>query len=88
MKDPPPRAIAGRIREIRNRRGITQLELAHRLGISYQLVQRYEHGEKLTLDRISDIASALDSDVDSLLNADEVSFARSQKRSRFGWSAF
>jgi DNA-binding XRE family transcriptional regulator len=71
MRD-PPRDIARHIREMRNQRGITQHELAHRLGISYQLIQRYERGEKLTLERLTDIASALDSDFDSLLKADAI----------------
>jgi len=48
------------IREARTKRGISQMELAGRLGISYQQVQKYEYGEsQLTVPRLIQIAEAL-----------------------------
>jgi len=64
--DPRP-ALGRRIREQRERNGLTQHTLAAKLGISYQLVQHYEHGEKLSLDRLIEIARALDCEMEWLL---------------------
>ena len=51
--------IGGRIRLVRERMGCTQRRLGVMLGIPYQLIQAYEHGEKLTLERLVTIASCL-----------------------------
>jgi transcriptional regulator with XRE-family HTH domain len=51
--------IGARIRLAREREGCTQRRLGVMLGIPYQLIQAYEHGEKLTLDRLVTIASCL-----------------------------
>lgn len=48
------------IREARMKQGMSQMELAARLGISYQQVQKYEYGEsQLTVPRLIQIAEAL-----------------------------
>jgi transcriptional regulator with XRE-family HTH domain len=39
------RTIGGRLRELRTRRGLTQVDLASRLGMSQPLLSRYERGE-------------------------------------------
>jgi transcriptional regulator with XRE-family HTH domain len=52
--------IGKRIRSRRFELRLTQNVLAQRLGVSYQLVQSYEHGEKLTVETIERIANALD----------------------------
>jgi transcriptional regulator with XRE-family HTH domain len=54
--------VGQRIRAAREYRNLTQGDLARRLGCAYQIVQRCERGEKLSLDRILSIANALDVD--------------------------
>lgn len=61
MKNVDPRQQIGQqIRTAREAKGLTQLALAKKLGCTYQLLQRYERGEKLTLDRIVIIAAVLE----------------------------
>lgn len=49
------------IRQIRKSLGMTQMELAEKIGVSYQQVQKYEKGvSELTLKRLRQVASALD----------------------------
>ena len=49
------------IKEIRKRKGITQVELAKRLGISQGAIQKLETGERgLDLDWMEKIAKALE----------------------------
>jgi transcriptional regulator with XRE-family HTH domain len=38
---------------------VSQAELGQRLGVSYQMVQAHEHGEKLTAKRVAIIADIL-----------------------------
>jgi transcriptional regulator with XRE-family HTH domain len=58
-RDHPQSGIGQRIRQAREQRGLTQSELGRCLGVSFQMVQAYEHGEKLTIDRITIVADAL-----------------------------
>jgi transcriptional regulator with XRE-family HTH domain len=51
--------IGQRLGEARERRDLTQDALARRLGVHYRVVQRYERGEKLTIERIVIIAREL-----------------------------
>lgn len=62
-----PIAVGQRIREARTRRGMTQAQIAKKLGISYQVMQRYERGEKLGVARLFEIAEILDVDAALLL---------------------
>src|SRR5262245_6461955 len=61
------RHIGRQIRQAREREGLTQSELARRLGISFQLLQRHEAGEKLHLDRMIMIAEILRIDLSILI---------------------
>jgi transcriptional regulator with XRE-family HTH domain len=62
--------VGDTIRALRKLRGFTQEDLAEKLGVSYQQVQKYENGEtQLTIDRIHRIASALDVPVEELLSS-------------------
>jgi ribosome-binding protein aMBF1 (putative translation factor) len=60
--------IGERIRAARLQRGFTQAALGKKLGVPYQLVQRYERGEKLTLARLVTIAEVLKVDPYSLVD--------------------
>ncbi|HDO21643.1 MAG TPA: XRE family transcriptional regulator [Nitrospirae bacterium] len=49
-----------RIRSARLSKGLSQMKLAERIGISYQQIQKYENGKsQLTLKRLSQISEAL-----------------------------
>jgi transcriptional regulator with XRE-family HTH domain len=54
------RQVGLRIREARERRGLTQVELARKLGFTYQAVQKYEDGRNpISLKLACDIAKVL-----------------------------
>ncbi len=55
------RDIGERIRQIRKQRGITQQELAEKIDVSFQQVQKYETGQtNLTVNRLIHLADALE----------------------------
>jgi transcriptional regulator with XRE-family HTH domain len=61
------RLIAARAHECRKLRGMTQCELAQKLGISFQQIQKYEKGtNRLSAGRLFALASALDVSVGDL----------------------
>jgi transcriptional regulator with XRE-family HTH domain len=66
MKADPHSQIGQRIREARNRAKLTQRQLAAKIGVRYQQIQRYERGEKLSVDRLLVIAEILDAKLDWL----------------------
>ena len=52
--------IGDQIRRLRRERGISQTELAEKLNISFQQVQKYENGKsKISVDRIFQIVEVL-----------------------------
>lgn len=56
------------IKRLRKSSGMSQTELARRLNISYQQVQKYENGtSELTVRRLRQVAEVLDVPVDVLL---------------------
>jgi transcriptional regulator with XRE-family HTH domain len=57
---PLSRQIGRRIRDTREHRHLTQHALAAKVGCSYQLIQTYELGEKLSIDRVTVIADILE----------------------------
>ena len=57
--------IGGRVRLRRMRLGLSQQQLADRIGLSWQQVQKYEHGvNRLAGSRLWDISCALDCPVE------------------------
>ena len=57
--------IGGRVRLRRTRLGLSQQELADRIGLSWQQVQKYEHGvNRLVGSRLWDISCALECPVE------------------------
>lgn len=61
--------IGDRLREFRKRRGLTQEQLAERVGVSFQQIQQYENGSsRLNADRLQLVALALDIPVGSLFD--------------------
>ncbi|BCS54496.1 helix-turn-helix domain-containing protein [Geobacter sp. SVR] len=61
--------IGARLRAFRKRRGLTQEQLAERIGVTFQQVQQYERGSsRLNAERLQQIASALDIPVGALFD--------------------
>lgn len=62
--------FAKNLRTERKRRGMTQIELAGKVGVSQTTVSQWESTEKYpTLDKIYDIANALKISVSALVDA-------------------
>jgi transcriptional regulator with XRE-family HTH domain len=60
-KEPCDEEVAKRVRALRLRRGISQIELSHALGVTFQQVQKYERGaNRISAGRLFRIAEALD----------------------------
>lgn len=54
------RKIGQKIREIRKAWGLSQIELAERVGISFQQIQKYEKGStRISMMRLQQVANAL-----------------------------
>lgn len=55
------RTVGRLIKETRKTKGMTQMELSERVGVSYQQIQKYEKGfDTISVDRLKQIAKALD----------------------------
>ena len=54
------RNLAGRVREIRKQRSISQEKLAHMSGVSYGSIKRFESTGQISLLSLTKIAMALD----------------------------
>lgn len=56
--------IGKKIKEIRNSWGLSQLELAEKIGISFQQIQKYEKGAtRISVTRLYQISEALGVDI-------------------------
>ena len=56
------------IKEIRNRKGITQEQLANKIGVAQSLVAQYERGSKVpNLLTAKEMAKALECDINDFL---------------------
>ena len=46
------------LRQLRERAGYTQADIAQKMGMSYQMIQKYEAGRSgITVDRLTDFAN-------------------------------
>jgi transcriptional regulator with XRE-family HTH domain len=62
------KAIGARIKELRNRRGMSQLELARKLGMDQSLLSRYERGAlRLHGSLLASLAKAFRTSTDEIL---------------------
>lgn len=85
MEDPKVlvRKVGRRIAELRKQAGLTQEELAERMGLGWRYISRAERGENLTLFTMAKIANVFEVRVKSLLNEPkslEVKSGRPKKR--------
>lgn len=51
------------IKEARKARGMTQMELSELVGVSYQQVQKYEKGTDISVERLKQVAKALNAPI-------------------------
>lgn len=63
--------MENQIKELRQRRGISQQKCADDLGISLRTLQRYEKGETENLTHFIKLANYLNVDLEALLHASE-----------------
>ena len=67
--DDVDRRIGGHVLRLRQERGLSQLELAERIGVSYQQIQKYEKGNtRITVRLLYALADALSVSVTQLLD--------------------
>jgi len=60
MQKEDKKNIGDLLRKIRKEKGLSQMELAERVDLSYQQIQKYEKGiSNLSVSRLADIAKAL-----------------------------
>lgn len=59
--------IGLRIKFLRQSQGLTQKELAEKIGTTWEMVSRYETGKSSPLSRIDQIAESLNTSIDKLL---------------------
>ena len=56
----PNKEIGARIRAARKEKGLTQMQLAEKVGVSFQQIQKYETGkDRIFVERLQQIAQAL-----------------------------
>jgi transcriptional regulator with XRE-family HTH domain len=66
------RKIGQKIRQLRRNWGISQIELAGRIGISFQQIQKYEKGStRISVKRLQEISDALGINIISFFEEDE-----------------
>ena len=64
--------IGTSIRELRKAAGLTQARLAEKIGVTYQMVQKYEKGKgQIGVNRLFTIAKALGVHISTFLGTDE-----------------
>jgi len=70
VPEPPADVFGNRLKEIRKRRGVSQVELARRLGLHQSLISQYECGYlRLHGALLVRLAQALDTTPDEILTA-------------------
>lgn len=63
--------IGNKLRELRNRRGLTQEQLAELVGVTFQQIQKYENGSnRLNTDKLQIMAQALGIPISAFIEAD------------------
>lgn len=68
MKNQDAGSVGQMIKKFRLAKGVTQMELAERIGVSYQQIQKYEKGaSNITIHRLKQVAEALDISLNQFL---------------------
>lgn len=71
-------AIGTVLKKLRKARGLSQMALAEKIGVSYQQIQKYEKGtSSLSVERLKQLAAALEAPVGVFLAAERDRVAES-----------
>lgn len=54
------KSVGRNIRYYRNKLNLTQQELADKIGLTWEMISRYEHGKSSPMERIDELAKALE----------------------------
>ncbi len=77
------KSVGELIRQLRKSSGLSQMQLAERIGITYQQVQKYEKGvNQLTLSRIRQISGALGVPASFFLDEEDFMFGEQKDMRR------
>lgn len=69
MPHPVDKAVGARVRELRIRAGVSQVELGNALGVSFQQIQKYEKGSnRMGASRLVQVSNALNVPVETLFD--------------------
>lgn len=81
MKNSWNKKLGEKIKELRKSRGVSQMEMAENLGISYQQIQKYEKGKSsLSAYRLYQIASFLNIPVSFFFEEEEDLISEEKER--------
>ncbi len=79
--------IGEKIRELRKLHGLSQMELAERLGLSFQQIQKYEKGmTRISVSRLSDISEVFGVDITEFFKGYKESYKIKESSSPYGES--
>lgn len=71
------------VKEYRKAKGMSQMDLAEMIGVSYQQVQKYEKGtNRISIDRLKQIAKALDVPINEFFSPEKL--VVSETRAAYG----
>ena len=77
--------IGEKIRELRKLHGLSQMELAERLGLSFQQIQKYEKGmTRISVSRLSDISEVFGVDITEFFKGYKESYKIKESSSPYG----
>ena len=62
--------VGENIRKFRKRLKLTQDELADRVGVTWEMISRYERGENSPMNKLANIAEALNISISDLVDSD------------------
>ena len=67
------------VKEYRQAKGMSQMELAEIIGVSYQQVQKYEKGtNRISVERLKQIAKALDVPINEFFSPEKLVVSETQ----------
>jgi transcriptional regulator with XRE-family HTH domain len=77
--------VAHRVRAYRKERGLSQVDLAKQLGVTFQQIQKYEHGiNRIGAGRLYKLAEIFNVPIQALYPESEDAIARAEYRSGDG----
>ena len=68
------RDIGENIRKYRNRLNLTQDELADKVGVTWEMISRYERGQSSPMNKLDKISDSLGISISDLISKDETNY--------------